>query len=180
MAEPEYTIKQFDKALHDRSAFSCGVAVIDKWLRSSITDLIKHDRIRVWCATDTDGRLVGVYSLCAHKLARNEAPALARKNERHDIPAVYLPVIAVAKDLQGSGVGSALMGHAIRKAVDLSEDIAIAAIILDVLDDKKFESRMNFYRMIGFQQLGDDPKRVFLSIRDAKASAPAIKEEIRV
>ena len=170
MPEPKYTIKLFEKALHDRSAFFCGVEKIDLWLKKSITDQIKKSWLRVWCATDADGRLVGVYALQAHKVSPSEAPALASRSERHDIPAVYLPVIAVSKDLQGRGIGSALLGHAIAQVVRISEAIGISAIILDVLEDEKVDSRLAFYQKMGFQPLGDDPLRVFISVKDAKAS----------
>jgi GNAT superfamily N-acetyltransferase len=171
MDEPQYTIRLFEKALHDRSAFSCGIKPIDTWLRKSVSDQIKNNRLRLWCATDSAGRLVGFYALNSHNVSPENAPALARKNDRHPIPAVYLPVVAVASDLQGAGLGSALMGHAIQKAISISEEIAVAAIILDVFEDEHFERRFSFYSKIGFRKLGDDPKRLFLSIADARASA---------
>lgn len=176
MNEP-YLIKLFDKALHDRSAFSCGVEAIDRWLRESVSDQIRENRLRLWCATDRlSGRLIGFYALNTHSLTALEAPVLARRSERLPIPTIYLPVLAIASDLQGAGLGKTLMAHAIQRAGRLSEEIAIKAIILDVLDDEKLQQRLAFYRSLGFQQPGHDPRRLFLSIEDAKASTAANKQ----
>ena len=41
MTNPKHQVERFDKALHDRKAFSCGVAGMDRWFKESITDQIK-------------------------------------------------------------------------------------------------------------------------------------------
>lgn len=170
MADEQYTILQFDKALHDRSAFTCGIAKIDNWLKNSISKQIKENRLRVWCANDADGELVGFYSLCTHSICPEKAPALAAKREQNEIPTLYLPVIATAKNRHGNGIGSSLMGHAIIESIKVSEKVGVAALVLDVKEDEKFQKRMEFYTSLGFRLIGCDNKRVFLSIKDAKAS----------
>ena len=42
---PALTIAKFDKALHDRSAFSCGFAPIDNFLKSSLSDQVKDGMV---------------------------------------------------------------------------------------------------------------------------------------
>lgn len=170
MADAKYEIRKFDKALHDRSAFSCGVDQIDNWLKNSISDQIKYNRLVVWCATDQERRLCGFYALNAHSVRPEAASALARRKERNPIPVIYLPAIAVASDLQGQSVGTALMGHAIRQGVDISEKAGTAALVLDVLEDDNFDRRKAFYEQIGFTLLGDDPKRFYLPMNTARAS----------
>lgn len=39
--QPSFAIARFDKARHDRSAFSCGVAPINNFLKSSLSDQVK-------------------------------------------------------------------------------------------------------------------------------------------
>ena len=48
---PALTIAKFDKALHDRSAFSCGFGPIDNFLKSSLSDQIKNGMVAAWIAT---------------------------------------------------------------------------------------------------------------------------------
>ncbi|MTH80325.1 GNAT family N-acetyltransferase [Paracoccus aestuariivivens] len=171
-----YKISLFNKALHDRSAFSCGLEGIDNWLKNSISDQIKENRLRVYCAVDDNGRVVGFYALNAHSVRPEEAPALAKKGERHEIPAIYLPSIGVDSSCQGNGLGSALMAHAIRKSVEAADQIGAAAIILDVKRDDNLDRRMKFYTDLGFQLLGGSAElRVFLSMKAARLSVEQMK-----
>lgn len=172
MADTPYVIQQFDKALHDRKAFSCGVTGMDRWFKKSISEQIKHNRLRVWCAVDRHGVVVGFYGLSAHSVEPENAPALQTKGERRPIPAIYLVALATDDRQRGRGLGCALMADAIAKALDVSETIGAAAIILDVLKDDNFDRRMAFYRRIGFEQIDEvnAPARLFLSLKWAAAS----------
>ena len=174
MSEPSLTIRPFDKALHDRGAFLSGVAPMDRWLRESAAEQIRLNRLRVWCATTEEGTFVGYYALAMHSVLPDEAPALARKRERHAIPAIYLTALAVSAAHQGQGIGSALLGDAIARCVSLSGEIGTAAIILDVLKDAQYERRLAFYLTLGFAPIGGgDPGRLFLTIKDALATLMA-------
>ena len=177
MTEQKYKITQFEKALHDRSAFSCGITPIDNWIKNSITEETKHDRVRLWCGTDQDGTLFGVYALNPHSIKPDEAGALAKKKERKPLPVLYLTCLAIDTRFQKQGLGEALMGHAIEKAVQLSEDIPICAIVLDVFEDEHFERRQAFYARLGFSSFDlGKPARMYLTLADARASA-TVQEE---
>ncbi len=174
MADPGYTVRLFDKALHDRSAFSCGVTPIDNWIKTSISEEIRTDRLRLWCGTDPEGVLFGVYALAPHSVAPQDAGALARKKERKPIPVLYLTCLAVDLRFQHRGLGEALMGHAIEKAVQLSGEIPVSAIVLDVFADRNFDRRLAFYTRLGFVSFDPDAlARMYLPIADARAAIVA-------
>lgn len=174
MTEPTYTVTQFDKALHDRSAFSCGVAPIDNWIRSSISEETKRDRVRLWCGTDQTGTLFGVYALSPHSIVPEEARALAGRKDRKPIPVLYLTCLAIDVRFQKKGLGEALMGHAIEKVVTLSKEIPIAAIVLDVIRDDHFDRRRAFYERLGFISFDpENPARMYLPIADARSAVAA-------
>lgn len=168
MIDQKFRIEKFDKASHDRGAFSCGIAGMDRWFKKSITDQIKANRIRVWCAVDKNGQVVGFYALSAHSVEPSTASELATRRERHPIPAVYLSALATDQSVQGQGLGSALMADAMLKAFEISEVIGAAALILDVLEDEMFDQRMNFYLNLGFAPIDPtgNPERLFLSIKE--------------
>lgn len=169
MPDPEYTISLFNKALHDRSAFSCGVDGIDRWVKTSISSETKDDRTRLWCASNPEGELVGVYALNPHCVEPAEGGGLAKERERRPIPTLYLSCLAIDQRFQGQGLGEALMGHAIERAVKLSAEIPVAAIILDVHRDEHFERRHAFYARLGFTILYQEkPERMYLPIADAR------------
>lgn len=169
MPDAVLKIRPFDKALHDRRAFSSGVAPMDRWLRESAADQIKRNRLRLWCATNELGAFVGYYALAMHSITPSEASNLQSRAERHPIPAIYLSALAVERNHQGQGVGGALLGNAIIRCVALSDEIGAAAIILDVLEDAHFARRKAFYMNLGFAEIDhQNPNRLFLSIKDAK------------
>ena len=73
---PALTIAKFDKALHDRSAFSCGFRPIDNFLKSSLSGQIKAGMAQAWIATaDDDPAALGFYTLGAMA----PGPALAHR-----------------------------------------------------------------------------------------------------
>lgn len=172
MTKPKFRVERFDKASHDRGAFSCGVAGMDRWFKESITDQIKANRLRVWCAVDAERRVVGFYGLSAHSVEAEASSALSRRRERHPIPAVYLAALATDLTVQGQGLGGALMADALTKALEVSETIGAAAVILDVFEDERFEQRMAFYTKLGFRPLNPagDPKRLFLPMTEMAAA----------
>ena len=178
MPEKRYKVTQFEKALHDRSAFSCGIEPIDNWIKTSISEETKHDRVRLWCGTDPDGTLFGAYALNPHSIALKEAGPLARKKDRKPIPVLYLTCLAIDVRYQKMGLGEALMGHAIEKAVQLSEDIPISAIVLDVFKDANFDRRFAFYVRLGFSPFDpENPARMYLSMADARVAIAAQQQQ---
>lgn len=172
MTKPTYRIEKFDKASHERGAFSCGIAGMDRWFKESISDQIQTNRVRVWCAVDENSKVVGFYALSAHSVEPSVSPKLAQRRERHPIPAIYLVALATDQSVQGKGLGSALMADAMMKSFEISEVIGAAAIVLDVFDDDYFQQRMAFYRKLGFTSVhpDGDTKRLFLPMKEiAKA-----------
>ena len=178
MTKPKYKITQFAKALHDRSAFACGVPSIDNWIKTSISDETKNDRVRLWCGTDPDGTLFGAYALNPHSVALEEAGPLARKKDRKPIPVLYLTCLAIDVRFQKKGLGEALMGHAIEKAVQLSKEIPISAIVLDVFKDESFDRRLAFYSRLGFCSFDpENPARMYLTMTDARVALAAQEKQ---
>ncbi|MFA8387623.1 MAG: GNAT family N-acetyltransferase [Pelagibaca sp.] len=178
MTESKYKIAQFEKVLHDRSAFSCGVPPIDNWIKTSISEETKNDRVRLWCGTDPEGTLFGAYALNPHGVALKEAGPLARKKDRNPIPVLYLRCLAIDLRFQKQGLGEALMGHAIEKAVTLSQEIPVAAIVLDVLEDENFDRRLAFYARLGFASFDPNaPARMYLSMADARIAVATLEKQ---
>jgi len=70
------------------------------------------------------------------------------------------------------------MGHAIEKAAQLSKEIPISAIVLDVFEDKNFDRRLAFYARLGFSSFDPDkPARMYLTIADARAALAAQEKQ---
>lgn len=167
------TIAKFDKALHDRSAFSCGFAPIDNFLKSSLSDQIRNGMVMAWIMTaEDDPAVLGFYTLGAMAVRADLGPKSWKRARVPDIPVIYIRAVAMHVDTQGKGLGTALVIDAMKRCIDISEQMGAAAIVLDVLQDDHFERRWNFYAELGFQPLGDpdNPHRVFIPMSDVRST----------
>jgi GNAT superfamily N-acetyltransferase len=170
---PALTIAKFDKALHDRSAFSCGFGPIDNFLKSSLSDQIKKGMVAAWIATaGGDPAVLGFYTLGAMAVRADLGPKKWQSAGVPDIPVIYIRAVAVREDMQGKGLGTALVVDAMRRCLGIADQMGAAAIVLDVLMDEHFERRWNFYEELGFQPLGDpaNKQRVFIPMANVRAT----------
>lgn len=170
---PALTITTFDKALHDRSAFSCGFAPIDNFLKSSLSDQIKAGMVAAWIATeDDDPAVLGFYTLGALAVRSDFGPKPWQRARVPDVPVIYIRAVAVRQDMQGKGLGKALVIDAMKRCIGIADQMGAAAIVLDVLEDEHFGRRWRFYEDLGFRPLGDpdSPKRVYIPIADVRAT----------
>src|SRR6056297_3519184 len=96
---PALVIAKFNKALHDRSAFSCGFGPIDNFLKNSLSDQIKAGLVAAWIATSGDDPAVlGFYTLGAMAVRANLGPKKWQRARVPDIPVIYLRAVAVRED----------------------------------------------------------------------------------
>ena len=171
------TVTKFDKALHDRSAFSCGFGPIDNFLKSSLSDQVKDGMVAAWIATaGSDPAVLGFYTLGAMSV-RAFGPKKWQR-ARHDIPAIYIRAVAIREDLQGKGLGTALLINAMNRCLHISSQIGAAAIVLDVLDGENFDRRWRFYAGLGFSPLEDpdNPRRVYIAMANARKTLAQIPD----
>jgi GNAT superfamily N-acetyltransferase len=171
--QPALVIAKFDKALHDRSAFSCGFGPIDNFLKSSLSDQIKNGMVAAWIATTEDDQAVlGFYTLGALAVRANLGSGKWQRAGVPDIPVIYIRAVAVRTDMQGQGLGTALLIDAMTRCLGIADQMGAAAIVLDVLKDDQFENRWRFYEGLGFTPLGDpdNPNRVYIPMADIRAT----------
>lgn len=167
------SIARFEKALHDRSAFFCGFTPIDNFLKSSLSDQFKGGLVTAWVATsEDDPAVLGFFTLSAMAVRAIDGPTKWQRSGVPDIPVIYIRAVAVRKDIQGKGLGSALLLDAMKRSLAITEQLGAAAITLDVLEDQHFEQRWKFYIDLGFRPLGDpdNPRRVFMPMADVRAT----------
>lgn len=170
---PVLTISKFDKALHDRSAFSCGFAPIDNFLKSSLSDQVKDGMVTAWIATADGGSAVlGFYTLGAMAVRAKFGPKKWERARVPDVPVIYIRAVAVREDMQGRRLGTALVVDAMKRCLGIADQMGAAAIVLDVLDGDHFDRRWKFYADLGFQELRDpeNPRRVYIPMTDVRAT----------
>lgn len=145
--------------------FDCGVDNLNVFLRD--TALESHRRrlgsTSVILHLDYAG-VVGYFTLCSDALRLNESERfdldISQDFELAYIPAVTIGRLAVAKDLQGGGVGTKIMEFIRGEATKAPARL----LVVDAVD-----SVVNFYGKLGFQDA------LFAKSRKVGSNSPTTK-----
>jgi GNAT superfamily N-acetyltransferase len=161
----DWTIRRLDKN-HDRSAFDCGQPMLNEWLKDRAGQFDRRDLSRTFVATRPDEVLVvGYYAVSTHRVVYEALPAAEAKGlPRLDVPVVLIGRLAVDHTVQGQGLGALLLVDALRRSLQISEQVGIRAVEVDALDD----AARSFYLKFGFRSLLDDPRHLFLPMHEIR------------
>ncbi|MBK1701990.1 GNAT family N-acetyltransferase [Thiococcus pfennigii] len=158
----------------DRSAFRCGQAPLDDYIRCYAAQDVRRAIARVFVATPTGepNRVAGFFSLSDGAVGCDDLPPeLARRLPRYPVPVALLGRLAVDQAFQGRGLGSILLADACRKVAHASAVLAVAALVVDAKDS----AAADFYRHFGFVPLPGEPGRLLLpwKVLQRTGQAPA-------
>lgn len=154
-----------DGRLHDRSGFSCGVSVLDDYLRRLAR---QHQRDGITTThvlvDDTDPtRILGYCSLSAAHLHLDELNEADRKRlPAYPVPAMRMGRLAVAASEQGRGYGQLLVGHAVHLVLSVRQTMGVKVLIVDAKDQRA----ANFYETFGFRCTKSAALTLYLPISD--------------
>lgn len=160
-----WSIRRLDKT-HDRSAFECGRPMLNEWLQDRAGQFDRRDLSRTFVATRPDETLVlGYYALSTHRVVYDVLPVAEAKGlPRLDVPVVLIGRLAVDQSVQGQGLGALLLVDALRRSVQISEQVGIRGVEVDALDD----AARNFYLKFGFRSLLDDPRHLMMPMHEVR------------
>lgn len=153
---------------HDRSHFRCGEAELDEWFQKRAGQDERRNVARVFVALDDASQIVGFYSLSAFTLSLDEVPDdIAAKLPRYDhIPAALIGRLARHEQSRGKGIGEILIADALHRIVNVAQDLAVFAIVVEA----KNGSASNFYQSFGFIPFPMHPDRLFMLTSTAAAA----------
>ena len=145
------TIEPLDVEI-SRAAFCCSEPELCNFFRDHAADHHQHYYARVYVAL-YEGLIVGYYWLVAQsyplvgKLSRQAEAKLERITFA---PCVYLGMIAVQWEMQGNGIGKALMIHAFGRTLEVAEHVGVYALTLEAINEDKAKTyeKWNFIRFI--------------------------------
>jgi GNAT superfamily N-acetyltransferase len=160
-----WTIRRLDKT-HNRSAFGCGQPLLNEWLKDRASQFDRRDLSRTFVATRPDeADVLGYYAISTHRVMHEVLPAAEAKGlPQLDVPVVLIGRLAVDQTAQGQGLGALLLVDALRRSVQISEQVGIRAVEVDALDS----AARNFYLKFGFRSLLDDPRHLFLPMHEIR------------
>jgi ribosomal protein S18 acetylase RimI-like enzyme len=157
---------------HDRTAFSCGVPALDRYLRELATQDVRRRVSNCFVALDPSGKIAGYYTFAATSLPLTEFPSdQAKRLPRYpSFPACLVGRLVVDQRFRSRGLGSQLIVDAIARAV--RAEPAIFALIVDAKD----EVALGFYEHLGFQRFASRPMTLYLPIAEAARRIGAARE----
>jgi len=157
---PPYIIETLERR-HDRKAFSCGQADLDRYLKQQARQDTQRRVAATFVALERGQVvIVGYYSLSATVVPlRDLPPQTAARLPRYPLlPATLLGRLAVDRKHQGRKLGEFLLADALQRSLAQSGEIGSMAVIVDAIDDRA----RSFYEHFQFIAFPDQPRRLFL------------------
>ena len=147
---------------HLIESFSCGVPVLDEWLkrRALKNEVSGASRTFVICQ---DRQVVGYYTLATGSIEHRDAPGKIRRNMPNPIPVIVLGRLAVDQQWQHAGMGRGLLKDALLRSLSVSKQAGIRALLVHTLS----EDVKHFYTRNGFLESPLDPMTLMIALQDA-------------
>jgi len=153
------------EASHYVSAFSCGYASLDDWLKRRELANQKRGASRTFVVCD-ENRVVAYYALAAGALASAEATGKFRRNMPDPIPVAILARLAIDKNYQKQGLGRALFRDASLRILSAADAIGIRGVLVHAIS----EQAASFYRAIGVDSSPANPQTLMVTLTDLQAA----------
>lgn len=158
-------------APHIFDGFDCGKPALNEWLMRHARQAQSSGSARTFVVTHhtQPHQVVAYFSLTVGQVEPQEAPERVSKGMgRYPIPVVILARLAVAHQAQGQGLGVGLLQEAIRRTLQVSEQVGIRALLTHPLD----EEAAQFYLRFGFEASPlmptSVPPQLLLLLKDAR------------
>jgi ribosomal protein S18 acetylase RimI-like enzyme len=150
---------------HDHSCFSCGVILLDRYLREQASQDVKRHIASCFVAIDAaTGAIAGYYTLAATSVQASDLPPdiIKRLPRYQSLPAALIGRLAIDQRSHRRGFGSVLLADAARRVI--KGDLKAFILVVDAKDD----NAVAFYRHQGFLPLASRPRSLFLPLATAR------------
>jgi GNAT superfamily N-acetyltransferase len=149
---------------HNRLAFTCGNNKLDRYIHQTAHQARRKGLAATFVAIDPQvdpTQILGYYSLSNFVIEGLDIPEVVRKARKlpvHLVGATLLGRLAVAKGLQGKGIGHVLIADALKRAYIVSAEVGSVAVVVDAID----ANGADWYRQFGFMPMINDDLRLVL------------------
>lgn len=149
---------------HQISEFDCGEASLNLWLkqRAIKNQISGASRCFVVCENK---KVIGYYTLSAGAISIDSAPKKMRRNMPNQLPILLLGRLAIDKKYQGQGIGNSLLRDAMLRAIHVSQDAGIFAILIHALSD----NAKKWYLSRGFVESPLQPMTLMMTLETIKS-----------
>jgi GNAT superfamily N-acetyltransferase len=159
------SIEKLDRR-HNVDPFDCGTEPLNQFLVRYALQNQNAGSSQTYVGLS--GQLiVGYYTLVVGEVAYERAADRLKKGlARHPVPVMVLARLAVARSQQGKGLGSGLLKDALLRTLQAADIVGIRAFVVHAKDD----AARAFYERYDFEPPPTDPYRLFILLKDARAS----------
>ena len=152
-------------AAHNVATFECGEPTLDEWLKRRAMANQISGASRTFVVTGTDGLVYGYYAMAAGAVSHQQATSAVRRNMPDPVPVMVLGRLAVDRRAQGIKLGASLLQDAVNRAVAVSQNAGVRALLVHALHDRA----KAFYEHYGFQPSPLHPMTLLLRLHPGKA-----------
>lgn len=145
---------------HLVSAFACGEAVLDDWLKRRALANQASGASRTFVVTNDQHQVVGYYALAAGAVAHQAASRNIRRNMPDPIPVLVLARLAVDVRAQRAKLGAGLLKDALQRCLVVSQQAGVRALLVHALNDRARQ----FYEHYGFKASPAHPMTLMMSL----------------
>lgn len=146
---------------HVVNGFACGESSLDEWLERRALANQVSGASRTFVVVDQEGRAYGYYAMAAGAVSHQMATGSVRRNMPDPIPVLVLARLAVDRRAQGIKLGSALLQDAVNRAVIVSRNAGVRALLVQALHERAKQ----FYEHYGFQESPQHPMTLMLRLK---------------
>ncbi len=152
-------------ATHILDKFECGETVLEEWLkRRAMTNQMSGGATRTFVVADQDSRFYGYYAMAAGAVSHQLTTRSVRRNMPDPVPVMVLARLAVDHRAQGIKLGASLLQDAVNRAVVVSQNAGVRALLVHTLHDRAKE----FCEYYGFQTSPLHPMTLMLRLNIGK------------
>ena len=155
-------------AQHERTRFSCGVAALDGYIKTQVTQDARRRASACYVAVQHETNVIaGYYTLAAASVPLTELPeSVSKRLPRYlSVPVGRVGRLAIDLSFQGRKLGAVLLADAALRA--LRSEVAVFALVVDAKDD----SAVAFYRHHGFETYGGQSKQLIVLLASFSGAA---------
>ena len=145
---------------HLVSAFACGEAVLDDWLKRRALANQASGASRTFVVTNYEHQVVGYYALAAGAVAHQAASRNIRQNMPDPVPVLVLARLAVDVRAQRAKLGAGLLKDALQRCLVVSQQAGVRALLVHALNDRARQ----FYEHYGFKASPAHPMTLMMSL----------------
>lgn len=139
--------------------------MLDDWLKRRALSNQASGASRTFVVTDEVSRVLGYYAMAAGAVSHQLATSGVRRNMPDPVPVMVLARLAVDRRAQGLHLGGALLQDAVNRAVAVSQNAGVRALLVHALHEKARQ----FYEHYGFRPSPTHPMTLMLRLSSVKA-----------